>query len=112
VIRAVGRDPGTGMSLAVLFAEPRYHKGSRSPEASMDKALIQGWTNSSVPLESGQNRDVRYRVYREGGICFLEMCNRAGDAHIHTLELPESMRLDRACFEALLRYVLLNVAAA
>ena len=78
----------------------------------MDRAIIQDWTGSEVQLKSGQKRDVRYKVYREGATYFLEMRDRGNDAHIHTLELPDGMRLDRASYEVLLRYVLLDVIAA
>ena len=78
----------------------------------MDKATIQDWTDSVVLLKFGQQREVRYAVYREGSTHFLEMRNRNDDAHIHTLELPEGMKLDRTSYEVLLRYVLLDVIAA
>jgi hypothetical protein len=78
----------------------------------MDRATIQGWTDSVVLLKSGDNRDVRYQVYREGGTYYLDMRDRGDDTHIHTLELPDGMRLDRTSYEVLLRYVLLDVIAA
>ena len=78
----------------------------------MDRAMIQDWTDSSVQLKPDLVRDVRYNVYREGGTHFLEMRNRGDNVHIHTLELPDGMKLDRASYEVLLRYVLLNVMAA
>ena len=40
------------------------------------------------------------------------MINGLDDAHIHTFELPEGMKLDRTSYEVLLRYVLLDVVAA
>ncbi|MBT8083346.1 MAG: hypothetical protein KJO56_13050 [Gammaproteobacteria bacterium] len=78
----------------------------------MDRAIIQDWTDSTVALKSGENRDVRYSVYRVGRTYFLEMRDRGDDAHIHTLELPDGMKLDRPSYEVLLRYVLLDVIAA
>ena len=78
----------------------------------MDRAMVQDWTDNEVPLKSGQTRDVRYQVYREGGTYFLEMRDPGNDAHIHTLELPDGMKLDRTSYEVLLRYVLLDVVAA
>ena len=78
----------------------------------MDRAMIQDWTDSEVQLKSGQKRDVRYQVYREAGTYFLEMRDAGNDAHIHTLELPDGMKLDCASYEVLLRYVLLDVIAA
>ena len=78
----------------------------------MERATIQDWTDSIVALKFDQQRDVRYQVYREGGTCFLEMRALEDDAHIHTLELPEGMKLDRTSYEVLLRYVLLDVVAA
>ncbi len=78
----------------------------------MTRATIQEWTESAVPLKFDQQRTVRYTVYREDGTCFLEVRARENDAHIHTLELPEGMKLDRTSYEVLLRYVLLDVVAA
>lgn len=78
----------------------------------MERHLIQAWTDSSVALKPGPRRDVRYRVYRERGAHFLEMRDRGDDAHIHTLELPNGMKLDRSSYEVLLRYVLREVVAA
>ena len=78
----------------------------------MSRAILQDWTDSRVPLRFDQTREVRYQVYRESDTHFLEMRERAGDTHIHTLELPEGMRLDRPSYEVLLRYVLLDVVAA
>jgi hypothetical protein len=77
----------------------------------MARAKIQDWTDSIVLLKFDQHRDVRYQVYREGEKHFLEMRD-TDDSHIHTLELPDGMKLDRASYEVLLRYVLLDVVAA
>ncbi len=55
---------------------------------------------------------MRYTVYREGDTCFLEVRAADDDTYIHTLELPEGMKLDRMSYEVLLRYVLLDVVAA
>jgi hypothetical protein len=54
---------------------------------------------------------VKYRVYREEDTHFLEVRDLE-DQHIHTLELPDGMKLERSSYEVLLRYVLLDVAAA
>ena len=78
----------------------------------MDRSMIQNWTDSAVPLKSGENFDVRYSVYCEGDTYFLEMRERDDDAHIHTLQLPDGIKLDRASYEVLLRYVLVDVIAA
>lgn len=77
----------------------------------MAKATIQEWTNSAVLLKFDQQRDVKYRVYREGHKHYLEIRDPQ-DTPIHTLELPDGMKLDRASYEVLLRYVLLDVVAA
>lgn len=77
----------------------------------MDRATIQDWTEAAVPLKFDDKRDVRYRVYREGERHFQEI----QDDHcrpIHTLELPDGMKLDRASYEVLLRYVLMDLLAA
>ena len=77
----------------------------------MERATIQEWTESEVLLKYDQHRDVKYQVYREEDRHYLEMRDPE-DTHIHTLELPEGMRLDRSSYEVLLRYVLLDVVAA
>ena len=78
----------------------------------MSKSTLQGWTESSVLLKFEQHRDVRYQVYREDETNYLEIREPSDDAHIHTLELPDGMKLDRSSYEVLLRYVLLDVVAA
>jgi hypothetical protein len=77
----------------------------------MGRATIQDWTNSHVSLGSVCQRDVKYRVYRDNGKHFQEI-REVDDTPIHTLELPDGMRLDRSSYEVLLRYVLLDVVAA
>ena len=77
----------------------------------MARAIIQDWTDSIVMLKFEQQRDVRYQVYRDGDTAFMEICAPDG-SHIHTLELPDGMKLDRTSYEVLLRYVLLDVVAA
>lgn len=77
----------------------------------MAKDTIQDWTDSVVLLKFDQRRDVKYQVYRESDKHFLEMRDDE-DTHIHTLELPDGMKLDRTSYEVLLRYVLLDVVAA
>ncbi len=78
----------------------------------MSRSTLQDWTDSSVLLKFEQHRDVRYLVYREDETNYLEIREPAGDVHIHTLELPDGMKLDRTSYEVLLRYVLLDVVAA
>ena len=77
----------------------------------MERATIQDWTTSEVPLKFGEHREVKYRVYRNGHRHFQEIRSPDGD-EIHTLELPSGMKLDRASYEVLLRYVLVDVVAA
>jgi len=77
----------------------------------MSNAIVQDWTLSDVPLQNNNQKAVRYRVYREGERHFQEIQDPAG-APIHTLELPDGMRLDTSSYEVLLRYVLLDVVAA
>ena len=77
----------------------------------MTQSTIQDWTQSEVLLKYDEARDVKYRIYREGGALFQEICS-PDDAPIHTLEIPEGMKLDRSSYEVLLRYVLLDVMAA
>ena len=78
----------------------------------MGKATIQDWTDSNVVLKFDQKRDVSYLVYRENEKLYLEIRDPQGGTHIHTLELPDGMKLDRTSYEVLLRYVLLDVVAA
>jgi len=77
----------------------------------MTRATIQEWTDTQVVLSSHKQRAVKYQVYRDSDKHFLEMRD-ANDEPIHTLELPEGMKLDRTSYEVLLRYVLLDVVAA
>ncbi|MDX1516551.1 MAG: hypothetical protein R3288_06910 [Woeseiaceae bacterium] len=77
----------------------------------MVNATIQDWTQSHVLLTFGRHRDVKYRVYRDGGQHFQEIRDLDGTP-IHTLELPDGMKLDKSSYEVLLRYVLLDVVAA
>ncbi len=77
----------------------------------MSQAMIQDWTNSQVLLKYDEARDVKYRVFRSKGTLFQEI-REVDDTPIHTLELPEGMKLDRNSYEVLLRYVLLDVVAA
>lgn len=77
----------------------------------MQKTTIQDWISSQVLLSYGTHREVKYRVYRSGERHFQEICN-PDSTPIHTLELPDGMKLDRGSYEVLLRYVLLDVLAA
>jgi hypothetical protein len=80
-------------------------------EIVMERATIQDWTQTAVPLKFDDRREVCYRVYREGSRHFQEIRD-TDDRPIHTLELPDGMKLDRTSYEVLLRYVLLDVVAA
>lgn len=77
----------------------------------MSGATIQDWTIANVVLAFDHHRDVKYRVYRESDAHFLEIRDIT-DSLIHTLELPEGMKLDKSSYDVLLRYVLLDVVAA
>lgn len=77
----------------------------------MAEATIQDWTSSDILLNFGENREVEYRVYRNDEKHFQEIRDPDGTP-IHTLELPDGMKLDRSSYEVLLRYVLLDVVAA
>ncbi|HNP37577.1 MAG TPA: hypothetical protein PKK10_17150 [Woeseiaceae bacterium] len=72
---------------------------------------IQDWTASEVRLPLSAERQVEYRVYRDGNRHFQEIREPDG-APIHTLELPAGMKLDKSSYEVLLRYVLLDIVAA
>ena len=76
----------------------------------MSKSVIQDWEESDVLLHQGEIQRVKYRVYREAARNFQEV-HTVDDDHVHTLELPEGMRLDRSSYEVLLRYVLADAAA-
>ena len=77
----------------------------------MERSTIQDWTPSKVPMKSGSDREVQYRVYRDGERHYQEIRGTDG-TRIHTLELPQGMKLDRGSYEVLLRYVLVDVVAA
>lgn len=77
----------------------------------MGNSTIQDWTDSQVLLKFDEHRDVKYRVYREEGRLFQEIRDY-DDSPIHTLEIPDGMKLDKSSYEVLLRYVLLDVIAA
>jgi len=70
--------------------------------------VIQDWTDSEVPMRLGENRHVRYKIYKAGSRLFQEIRN-VDDSPIHTLELPQGMVMERTSYEVLLRYVLLDV---
>ena len=77
----------------------------------MPQPTIQDWTESLVMLKFDEQREVKYRVYREGDELFQEICE-LDDTPIHTLQIPDGMKLDGTAYEVLLRYVLLDVIAA
>ncbi|MDX1498592.1 MAG: hypothetical protein R3176_01765 [Woeseiaceae bacterium] len=77
----------------------------------MSQTTIQDWTESQVLLKFDQQREVKYRVYRDGAAMFQEIRN-LDDSPVHTLEIPDGMKLERSSYEVLLRYVLLDVVAA
>ena len=77
----------------------------------MAQATVQDWIESNVLLKYDEHRDVKYRVYREGEVLFQEI-RGTDDSLIHTLEIPEGMKLEKSSYEVLLRYVLLDVIAA
>ena len=77
----------------------------------MGNSTIQDWTESQVLLKYDEHRDVKYRVYRDDGRLFQEIRDN-DDSPIHTLEIPDGMKLDKSSYEVLLRYVLLDVIAA
>ena len=77
----------------------------------MEQATIQDWTESQVLLKYDEARDVKYRVYRQKGSMFQEI-REIDNTPIHTLQLPDGMKLDKSSYEVLLRYVLLDVVAA
>ena len=77
----------------------------------MDTQVIQDWTESKVPVKLGDDRQVRYKVYKSGTRLFQEIRN-IDDSPIHTLELPQGMVMERSSYEVLLRYVLLDVVNA
>jgi len=77
----------------------------------MTRATIQDWTDTDVVLSNRKQRAVKYRVYKDSDKHLLEM-HDSNHQPIHTLELPDGMKLDRTSYEVLLRYVLLDVIAA
>jgi hypothetical protein len=83
----------------------------KEKESRMGRATIQNWTDTDVLLKFGVHREVKYQVYREDDTHFLDIRN-TDESPIHTLELPEALKLDRTSYEVLLRYVLMDVVAA
>ena len=77
----------------------------------MERATIQDWIESQVLLSSSVQRDVKYRIYRENNKQYQDI-RELDDTTIHTLEVPEGMKLDRRSYEVLLRYVLTDIVAA
>lgn len=77
----------------------------------MAAAIIQDWTSSTVLLKYQEQREVKYRVYRNEGGIFQEI-RKPDDTPLHTQEIPAGMKLDKHSYEFLLRYVLLDVIAA
>ncbi len=77
----------------------------------MVAATILDWTDSTVLLKYEEQRDVKYRVYRDSEVVYQEIRDAHG-APIHTLEIPDGMKLDKSSYEVMLRYVLLDVVAA
>ena len=63
----------------------------------MTRAKILDWTDAQVQLSLDVHRDVKYQVYRDGMKHFLEMRD-ADEEPIHTLELPDGMKLDRSSY--------------
>ena len=68
-------------------------------------------TDYEVPMKHGSYRTVQYRVYCNGRRHFQEIREPDGSP-IHTLELPDGLRLDRSSYEVMLRYVLVDGVAA
>ena len=77
----------------------------------MEQATLQDWTETQVLLKYDHSRDVRYRVYRVGDKVYQEVTELDGTP-VHTLEMPEGIKLARRSYEVMLRYVLLDVVAA
>ena len=77
----------------------------------MEHSTIQDWTETEVLLKYDHCRHVRYRVYRRGDTVYQEITDLDGTP-VHTLEMPEGVKLARGSYEVMLRYVLLDVIAA
>lgn len=77
----------------------------------MEQATIQDWTESQVLLKYEDYRDVKYRVYRDGDKVYQEIRELDGTP-VHTLEMPDGVKLAPSSYEVMLRYVLLDVIAA
>ena len=74
----------------------------------MTKQVIQDWTASQVHLSYDAQRDVQYRVFKEGDRVFQEIQD-IDESPIHVLELPDGLALERSSYEVMLRYVLADV---
>ena len=96
------REPGSGIEVLKL---------EHGEVLTMTTQVIQDWTDSEVPLKFGDNRHVRYKIFKTGSRLYQEIRD-VDDSPIHTLELPAGMVMEKASYEVLLRYVLLDVVEA
>ena len=74
----------------------------------MNSHVIQNWTNSQVPMNSGESQQVQYKIFKYGRRLYQEIRDVDNNL-IHTLELPEGIALETSSYEVLLRYVLVDV---
>ncbi len=77
----------------------------------MNNDVIQDWTDTQVPLQLGNSRDVRYRIIKAGTRLLQEIRDSDGTL-IRRLELPQGVAMGKISFEASLRHVLANVVTA
>lgn len=74
----------------------------------MTKQVLQDWTASQVHLSYGAQKDVQYRIFKDGEKVFQEIQD-IDDSPIHVLELPDGLALQRSSYEVMLRYALVDV---
>ncbi|MDX1405285.1 MAG: hypothetical protein R3192_12140 [Woeseiaceae bacterium] len=77
----------------------------------MKRDVIQDWTDTIVEINSGDSRDVRYKVFVDGNRRIQEIRETDGTL-IRKQELPEGMVNGRVSFEASVRHVLAELASA
>ena len=74
----------------------------------MSDDVIQDWTNTQVPLKLGDNRDVKYKIFKDGERLLQEIRDRDGTL-IRKLVLPKGMVLGKVSLETSVRYALVDV---
>ena len=76
----------------------------------MSDDVRQDWTDTEVPLKLGDNREVKYRIFRDGERLLQEIRDTDGTL-IRRLVLPEGMAMGKISLETSVRYALVDVTS-